>query len=116
MKKINVFTEEQLKALYNQSALTWEGMSTDEDNLNAIKKWLDQHGAIFVGREPIFHITMGRLMNKVYGLHGDNAYPNDLTIVSVTNINTLAIALARFQVGGRWFDDIVNNNARREEE
>ena len=25
------------------------------------------------------------------------------------------IAIPRFQVGGRWFDDIVDNNRRREE-
>jgi hypothetical protein len=114
MKTINVFTEEQLNALYNQSALTWEGMTTDEENLNAIKEWLDQHGAITEGIEPIFHIITGRLMNKFYSLKGNNAYPNNLTILSVTNINHMKIALARFGVGGRWFDDIVNNNARRE--
>lgn len=27
-----------------------------------------------------------------------------------------AIMLPRFQIGGRWFDDVVANNARREEE
>jgi hypothetical protein len=53
-------------------------------------------------------------MNTYYGLKGSNAYPNDLTIVSVTDINQIKIAWARFGVGGRWFDDIVDNNARRE--
>lgn len=114
MKKINVFTQEQLDELYNQSALTWEGLTTDEDNLEAVMDWLVNLGAIIDGKEPIFHIITGRLMNKAYGLRGKNKYPNDLTIVSVTNINQTKIALARFGVGGRWFDDIVDNNARRE--
>ena len=116
MKIINTFTEEQLDELYNESALTWEGLSTDEANLEAVVEWLKDHKALIDGVEPTFHITTGRLMNKVYDLTGDNAYHNDLSIVSVTDIIDYQIALARFEVGGRWFDDIVDNNARREEE
>lgn len=116
MKIINTFTEEQLNELYNESALTWEGLSTSEDNLNAVMEWLEDHKATIEGVEPTFYITTGRLMNKYYGLSGDNAYHNDLNIVSVTGINPVPIALARFEVGGRWFDDIVDNNARRERE
>ena len=58
-------------------------------------------------------------MNLAYGLTGDNAYRDDLHIVSVklSDIeNVGAIVIPRFQVGGRWFDDIVANNRRREEE
>ena len=116
MKIINVFTEEQLDELYNESALTWEGLSTSEENLNAVLEWLKDHNAIIDGTEPTFHITTGRLMNKYYGLTGDNAYQNDLNLVSVTNIDQMKVAIPRFEVGGRWFDDIVGNNARREEE
>ncbi len=116
MKVIHVFTKEQLDALYNQSALTWEGLSISEDNLNAVMNWLKDHNALVEGVEPTFHITTGRLMNKYYGLTGDNAYHNDLNIVSVTNILDYQVALARFEVGGRWFSDIVDNNARREQE
>ena len=32
MNIINVTTKEQLDVLYNQSALTWEGLSSDEEN------------------------------------------------------------------------------------
>lgn len=114
MNIINVTTREQLDDLYNQSALTFEGLSADEENLNAVREWLKEHGAIkYV--EPDFHIITGEFMNEQYGLSGDNAYPEDLTIVSVTDINQAKIILARFEVGGRWFDDIVDNNARREE-
>ena len=115
MKTIYVFTKEQLDELYNQSALTWEGLSADAENLNAVENWLKKNGAIIEGKEPIFHIITGRLMNKVYGLTGDNSYSNDLTIVSVTNIDQMAVVFPRFEVGGRWFDDVVDNNARREE-
>ena len=114
MKIINVSTKEQLDNLYNQSALTWEGMNTDEENLNAIKEWLNEHGAILENTEPTFHIISGELMNGTYGLTGRNAYSDDLSIVSVTDINQMKVTLPRFEVGGRWFDDIVDNNAMRE--
>ena len=114
MNIINVTTKEQLDTLYNQSALTWEGLDTDEENLKAVRDWLEDYGAIkYV--EPDFHIISGKLMNEAYGLSGDNAYPEDLTLVSVTDIDQIRITLARFEVGGRWFDDIVDNNARRKE-
>lgn len=53
-------------------------------------------------------------MNANYGLTKDNAYPSDTTIISVTGINIDKIVLKRFEVGGRWFDDIVDNNLSRE--
>lgn len=114
MNIINVSTKEQLDALYKQSALTWDGLSIDEENLNAVKEWLNEHNAILEGTEPTFHIITGELMNSTYGLTDSNAYPEDLPIVSVTDINQVNIMIARFEVDGRWFDDIVDNNARRE--
>ena len=114
MNIINVTTKEQLNKLYNQSALTWEGLSSDEENLNAVKDWLKEHKAFLHDNEPTFHIISGGLMNEQYGLSGDNTYPKDLTFVSVTDINQMAITIPRFEVGGRWFDDIVDNNLRRE--
>lgn len=115
MIKNYVTTKKELDALYNQSALTWEGMSTDEENLNAIENWLREYKAIPDNIEPTVHIISGDLMNAVYDLTGSNAYPDDLTIISVTGIDQMKIAIPRFQVGGRWFDDIVDNNVRREE-
>ena len=49
-----------------------------------------------------------------------NAYPEtDCTLVCVKLAdmeNHKAVIYPRFQIGGRWFYDIVENNARREEE
>lgn len=112
MNIINVITREQLDELYNLSALTFEGLSADEENLNALRNWLKEHGAIkYI--EPDFHIITGKFMNEQYGLSGSNAYPEDLTLVSVTDIDQMAIVVIRFAVGGRWFNDIVDNNASR---
>lgn len=116
MNKIYVTTKkEELDALYNQSALTFEGMNISNENLSDIIEWLKSHNAI-TNEEPMFHVTKGRLMNKVYKLTGNNRYPDDLNILSITNIIQSKIVVPRFEVGGRWFDDIVDNNAEREKE
>lgn len=65
-----------------------------------------------------FYVISGKLMNESYHLTGTNAYPNDVTIVCMKNgedieVNS-ALCIQRFEFGGRWFDDIVDNNARRE--
>ena len=114
MNKIIVTTKTELDALYNCSALTWEGLSTDTENLESVIDWLKVHNA--ETEEVTFHIIKGELMNEIYGLTGTNAYPDDLDIVSVTGIKQEKIIFARFEVGGRWFDDIVDNNRMREEE
>lgn len=104
-----------LHELYDGSAFTIEGLSDDDDNLNALVKWLEEHGCKM--RNDDIYIIKGKLMNEVYHLTGDNKYQDQLTIVSIklsdlSNVN--AVVMARFEIGARWFDDIVDNNARRE--
>lgn len=104
----NVTTKEQLNKLYGNSALTIEGLA--EDSIPDMIKWLEEN-TVFTTENPIVYITKGKVMNTEYNLVGDKAYLEDLTIVSVIDIDQLRIALKRFSVGGRWFDDIVDNNA-----
>lgn len=117
MITINVSTRKELDELYSQSALTWEGLDTSSKCLKQVIEWLkENHALLAEDIAPTFHIIKGEFMNNTYGLKGSNAYPNDLNIVAVTGIRQLAITLKRFDVGGRWFDDIVDNNVRRREE
>ena len=56
-------------------------------------------------------------MNEKYGLTKDNAYPEDLNIVSIKleDIkNIFRLSVARFEIGARWFSDIVDNNIERQ--
>lgn len=108
----NVTTKSQLDNLYNNSAFTIEGLV--EESIPDLIAWLEEN-TVFTTNEPIIYITKGNVMNDMYGLYGDNAYDNDLTIISVIGIDLMRVALKRFSVGGRWFDDIVDNNARRKE-
>lgn len=100
MEIIKVETKEQLKELYNCSAMTWEGL-IEEDFETA----LNMCGA--EGAKG--YVTTGAVMNKICKLTGSNAYPNDLTIFSIDKFKGLAI-----MYGARWMDDIIANNADRQ--
>lgn len=108
----NVTAKEQLDYLYNNSAFTVEGLV--EESIPDLIGWLEEN-TTFTMDEPVVYVTKGYVMNLAYDLVEDNAYNNDLTIISVVGIDLMKIALKRFSVGGRWFDDIVDNNASRKE-
>lgn len=100
MEIINVETKEQLKALYDCSAMTWEGL-VEEDFETALN---------ICGEEGAKgYVTKGRVMNEICHLTGRNAYSDDLSIFSIDKSKGLAIIY-----GARWMDDIITNNADRE--
>ena len=100
MEIIKVETKEQLKALNDCSAMTWEGLI--EEDFGAA---LDMCGAEGANG----YVTTGKVMNEICHLTGHNAYPDDLTIFSIDKFKGLAI-----MVGARWMDDILSSNADRE--
>ena len=109
--------EADLQDLYDGSALTFEGTTLDDDNLEFLIRWLNEHDCDMKVKN--FYKITGKLMNDTYHLTGDNAYPNMLTILCIKLddlTNPSNIFIPRFELGGRWFDDIVENNARREED
>ena len=117
MNKIKVNDRATLDALYNTSALTFEGVAASDENVKAVLTWVKNYTPL--KREDVYVIE-GSLMNREYGLTGDNAYPEtDCTILCIKLDDMekpMAVTLPRFTVGGRWFDDVVDNNARREAE
>lgn len=116
MNKIIVNTREQLDELIKDSALTWEGLfMNSEKDYEAVVSWMRSNGAS--PKSDNVYITMGKTMNELTELTGSNAYPDDLAIVSfkLSEIeNAAKLAIPRFQVGGRWMDDIVENNRYKE--
>ena len=100
MEIIKVETKEQLKALNDCSAMTWEGLI--EEDFGAA---LDMCGA--EGAKG--YVTTGKVMNEICHLTGSNAYPDDLNIFSIDKYRGLAI-----MYGARWMDDIISNNTDRE--
>ena len=117
MNIIKVTTKKQLDALYEDWSMTIEGLAPAEENLKQLLDWVKELTPL--KREDVYTIE-GSVMNRMYGLTGTNAYPEtDCTLVCVKLAdmeNHKAVIYPRFQIGGRWFYDIVENNARREEE
>lgn len=97
---IKVTTPEQLKVLYDNSAMTWEGLVESDFGIA-----MDECG----GKGVKGYYITGETMNKICKLIGKNKYPNDLTIFAIYPFKGLAI-----HVGARWMTDIINNNAYRE--
>ena len=91
------------------SAITWEGLVTDQESLEDMFDWIETHTKVLTKR---VYVTSGKLMNELFNLTGEDKYPDDLNIVSV-KLQDLekpeALVTARFAVGGRWMDDIVSN-------
>jgi hypothetical protein len=105
---------ELLDYFYRNSALTFEGCEKSEENIEFINQWLTQLGAN-KSDEIKLHWISGKTMNDNYGLSGHNAYPYDLTLLVIEpeDIDLMKVVIERFTIGGRWFDDIVDNNAFR---
>jgi len=98
-----VTTEEQIKKL--GSALTWEGLKVDEENIDAMFNWIEESTPVLQRK---IYVISGELMNRLYNA----GYPDNLNIVCV-DLNDLEdfskIVLRRFSVGARWLDDIISN-------
>ena len=101
-----------LKELIDGSALTIEGLA--ESSIDDFLDWVEKTAGMKTRRA---YVTKGSIANREWGLTGDNAYPDDLNIVSV-KLDDMGdwnrIVLPRMQVGGRWMDDIRNSNKMRE--
>lgn len=109
MKVVELTTKKELKKLYDTSCFTWEGMSDSKENLEAIEKAIRENG--FKEDEMLVYKYTGKLMNDSYKLTGSNAYPDNLTFISIPNYYN---PIFKLQCGARWFDDIVANNEREE--
>lgn len=80
---------------------------------NGYQEMLDKEGIGTIGEWVEF---IGRDMNRYYGLTGDNAYPDDLHFLAfpLDGLDISKLAIFKLRMQDRWFDDIVDNNARRE--
>ena len=117
MNIIKVTTKAQLDELYKDWSLTIEGLAPDEENLKELLDWVKELTPL--KREDVYTIE-GSVMNRMYGLTGTNAYPEtDCTLVCVKLADmehSDRVTMPRFDIGGRWFTDIVDNNAWKEDE
>lgn len=100
--------------LYEGSWYTIVGPRGDLEEWKAgYQKMFNEHG---IGTIKEFVTFKGKDMNEVYGLTGNNRYQDDLTFLafSLDGLNMGKLAMFKIALGDRWFDDIVDNNRRRE--
>lgn len=78
----------------------------------AFVKLLSERG---ISAPKYFTSFTGEEMNSHYRLIGENKYLADLTFFAfpITDMEIGSLALFKIKMGDRWFDDIVNNNKRR---
>ena len=116
MEKITVNAKAQLDELKKGSALTFLGCINTDEEIQNYFGWIREKATL---KRERMYIVSGKVMNEAYGLTGDNALQDDLVIFCVKQEDIgspAAITLPRFEIGGRWFDDVVANNARFQRE
>lgn len=115
INRIYVNSNEQFEKLYNSNALTLQGLDDTDKNLYSFANWIKNLSEI---SNPLnMYIIKGKQMNEQYGLSGKNKYPDELRIVCVElkDIKQVdKIIMPRFEINGRWFNDVVDNDVRRE--
>ena len=115
-----IYTEKQLKEVYehSQSTIIGAGSNVEETKewIEGISKWMKEND---FGEMTNIVIFKGKEVNNIWKLEGDNRFPDDLTFLSWSNDgikNMNRYCLARFNLGIRWFDDIIDNSIRHQEE
>lgn len=92
---------------YLGSAATWEGFNMSAKNLNDFEYRVEK---LSHWKNRRIYITTGKEMNEFSKLTGDNAYPDDLHIVSIALADVEDCMPLKMQLGARWLDDIIANN------
>lgn len=101
---------DMLEEFKEKSMLTFEGINiADKKSNKAMEKAFREAG--FTKKDFLGYWFKGSVMNEVYGLTGDNAYPDDLIFLVIPDFYNPTFKLA---CGARWFDDIVANNSIRQ--
>lgn len=110
--------ESKIRELERASAFTWEGMTLDQENIDAIADiFIDEQLVRKETDKIIGYIWYGHTMNSLYDLHGDNQYQDDLPFLCFDNESFNGsgnLSVFKLLYGARWLDDIVRNNSIKE--
>lgn len=105
-----------LRKAYDGSYYTIQGAGGD------LQEWKDGYASMLadrgIGTISEWIEFSGKDMNVEFGLTGTNRYPDRLHFLAfpLDGLSVDKLALFKIQMGDRWFDDIVDNNARRQME
>lgn len=102
--------DEMLDEFYNSSAFTFEGIVVNQHDMEELMEYLKSRDYA-PDNNVAWYWFNGDVMNKKYRLTGTNAYSDDLTFLVIPDYYN---PMVKMQLGARWFDDIVDNNSRRQ--
>ena len=108
MNKVN------LDDAYNGSYYTIVGAGGN------LQEWVDGYEKMLseneIGKPKEWFVCNGRDVNKKYELTGNNRYKSNLIFLffPLDGLNIRKLAIFKIQMQDRWFDDVVDNNLRRE--
>ena len=111
---VPVSDAETIKALYDNSALTFFIEETDPKLLNWLYNWLNNEGVLKSERLTLYTYT-GQNLKNAFGKRkrfrtGDKLMSIFLKDLDINDSNKLQFSTDRLQIGGRWLDDIVGNS------
>lgn len=105
-----------LKSAYNGSYYTITGAGGD------LQEWIDGYNGMLkeqgIGQPKEWFTCKGTDINREYSLTGDNRFQDDLTFLffPLDGLDGPKLAVFKIRMEDRWFDDIVDNAVRREED
>jgi hypothetical protein len=109
LKIVKVKTKKQCEELRKIWALTFSGISCDADTLEGIAQWVEQYTSY---TNKVAYLVSGEQINAWYKLTDKNAFPSAHNFICISQHDLKdynKIALARFDVGGRWLKDIISD-------
>lgn len=102
--------DEFLQMFCDNSMFTFEGLNiSDKKGMKELEAFLRETG--YEKENFIAYYFSGSVMNRCYGLTDNNAYSDNITFVVIPEYYN---PMVKLQIGARWFDDIVANNAIRQ--
>lgn len=101
--------------MYKGSYYTITGAANVDEYINGYNEILAKEE---IGTPKEWIMFKGKDMNKYYNLQGNCKYKNNLTFLAfpLDGLNVGKLAMIKLAMEDRWFDDIVDNNARNMEE
>ena len=109
-----MITNDTFLKAYHGSYYTITGCGGD------LQEWIDGYNDLLakndIGFPKEWISFTGKEYNEMFGLTGQNRYDDDLTFLAfpIDDMRIQTLAIFKIKMGDRWFDDIVDNDLRRE--
>ena len=110
---VPVSDTETIKALYDNSALTFFIEEIDTELLNWLYNWLNSEGVLKSERLTLYTFS-GQDLKNAFGKRkkfrsGEKFMSIFLKDLDINDSNKLQFSMDRLQVGGRWRDDLAGD-------